>query len=77
MASAYGALWRDVESKAQIPNQGPFTPLPAADVQAWLADRFVIEEQIGIGQSATGDATILTNDECCTGRLFAARARRE
>ena len=77
MASAYGTLWRDVESKAQIPNQGPFTPLPAADVQAWLADRFVIEEQIGIGQSATGDAAILTNEECFTGRLFAARARRE
>lgn len=77
MASAYGTLWRDEESTAQIPNQGPFTPLPAADVQIWLADRFVIEEEIGIGQSATGDATILTGKERLTGRLFAARVRRE
>lgn len=77
MTSAYGTLWREAESTAQIPNQGPFIPLPATDVHAWLTDRFVIEEETGIGSGATGDAAILTGKERFTGRLFTARARRE
>ena len=77
MTSAYGTLWREAESTAQIPNQGPFIPLPATDVHAWLTDRFVIEEETGIGSDATGDAAILTGKERFTGRLFTARARRE
>ena len=74
--SAYGALWRDSESKAQIPNQGPFTPLPAAQVHGWLQNRFEIEKEVGIGREATADAERLTGAETGAGRLYAARARR-
>jgi nitroreductase len=77
MSSAYGKLWREEESKAQVPNQGPFTPLAAADVQGWLSERFVIEQEIGIGREATGDAALLSGDDLLAGRLYAARARRE
>jgi nitroreductase/SAM-dependent methyltransferase len=76
MSSAYGALWRDTESMAQVPNQGPFTPLDARDLRSWLAERFKIEAETGIGQEATGDATRLNGDALLTGRLYAARARR-
>lgn len=75
-ASAYGALWREQEAKAQVPNQGPFTPVPARDVAAWLAARFEIEEDVGIGAEAAGDATILKGDARYSGRLYAARGRR-
>lgn len=76
MSSAYGAEWRTVESKAQIPNQGPFTPLAAADLAAWMAARFEIEQELGIGAEATGDAARLTENERQTGRLYAVRGRR-
>jgi SAM-dependent methyltransferase len=77
MSSAYGKLWRDEESKAQVPNQGPFTPLAAVDVRGWLSNHFTIEEEIGIGLQATGEAALLSGDDLLTGRLYAARARRE
>src|SRR3546814_3733247 len=54
--SAYGRHWRDVESRAQVPNQGPFQPLPAAAVRGWLAGRFTIEQAVGIGRDASHDA---------------------
>ena len=73
--SAYGDLWRTAESRAQVPNQGPFTPLSSKAVAAWLSDRFEIEEDIGIGAEATGDATILRGDARYSGRLYAARCR--
>jgi len=76
MNSAYGVLWRDTESKAQIPNQGPFTPLASTDVAAWIAARFDILEECGIGIEATGDAAVLTGDARHQGRLYAVRARR-
>lgn len=76
ISSAYGALWLETESKAQIPNQGPFTPLAARDVAAWIAARFEILEECGIGAEATGDATLLTGDACHQGRLYAVRGRR-
>lgn len=76
MTSAYGAEWRAVESKAQIPNQGPFTPIVAADLAAWMAARFEIEQDLGIGAEATGDAARLTGDARQTGRLYAVRGRR-
>ena len=76
MNSAYGALWRDTESQAQIPNQGPFTPLASIDVAAWIAERFEIVEECGIGADATGDATVLTGDARHQGRLYAVRGRR-
>jgi nitroreductase/SAM-dependent methyltransferase len=71
--SAYGALWREGESTAQVPNQGPFTPLSASRVQGWLADRFEIDREIGIGREASHDAAIVTGGESLTCRLFAAR----
>ena len=74
--SLYGAHWRDVESKAQVPNQGPFVPLPAEAVRTWLEKRFRIEEEIGIGAEATGDATVSRGDGLLTSRLYAARVRR-
>jgi nitroreductase/SAM-dependent methyltransferase len=75
-ASAYGQHWQQSEARAQVPNQGPFTPLEAATVQGWLAARFALEDEIGIGREATGDAAVLTGAECLSGRLYAARARR-
>lgn len=76
MDSAYGRTWREVESRAQIPNQGPFTPLPAARVRDWLAARFAVETEIGIGRDASHDAAVLTGAEALAGRLYAARGRR-
>jgi nitroreductase len=76
MNSAYGALWRDTESKGQIPNQGPFTPLASTHVATWIADRFEIVEECGIGTEATGDAAVITGDARHQGRLYAVRARR-
>lgn len=74
--SAYGAHWRKHETKGQVPNQGPFTPLAASDVANWLAARFEIEDEVGIGAEATGDAAILTGDQRNSGRLYAMRGRR-
>lgn len=76
MASDYGTLWRETESKAQVPNQGPFTPLDGAELRGWLASRFAIEAEVGIGHDATGDATLLGGADLLKGRLYAARARR-
>ena len=77
LESAYGRHWREVEAKAQIPNQGPFRPIPATTVRNWLADRFRIEREVGIGVRAVEDATVLTGPGATTGRLYAARCRRE
>jgi len=74
--SAYGDLWDSSESQAQVPNQGPFTPLSAIRVAKWLSDRFVIEDDIGIGKAASGDAAILRGESRHSGRLYAARCRR-
>ncbi len=71
--SEYGALWRDVESRAQIPNQGPFTPIAARTVRAWLAERFTLEREIGIGREATHDAEIAEGEAAFGCRLYAAR----
>lgn len=75
-ASAYGRLWKEHESKAQIPNQGPFMPLPAEEVAAWVTARFRIEEEIGIGRNATGDAAVLRGAARYRGRLYAVRGCR-
>lgn len=75
--SAYGRHWVDVESRAQIPNQGPFTPLPATRVAGWLAARFAVETAVGIGRDASHDAAVLEGAEALSGRLYAARGRRD
>jgi hypothetical protein len=77
MASDYGRLWRESESRGQVPNQGPFTPLRATEVRRWLDARFRIEEEIGIGRAAVGDAAILRGPERLAGRLYAARCVRD
>ncbi len=77
MDSAYGRLWREVESRAQVPNQGPFTPLPAATVRDWLAARFRIGDEIGIGREPVEDAEVLRGADSLAGRLYAARCVRE
>ncbi|MFB0994026.1 MAG: nitroreductase family protein [Paracoccaceae bacterium] len=74
--SAYGALWCDDESKAQVPNQGPFTPLPAKNVRAWISARFVIDEEIGIGSEVTGDSAILRGEGRYFGRIYGVRGHR-
>ncbi len=76
MNSAYGRLWRDSESRAQVPNQGPFTPLPAGTVRGWLAARFQVEDEIGVGREAVADADVLHGADALSGRLYAARCRR-
>ena len=75
--SAYGELWRSVEARGQVPNQGPFTPCSAIEVSAWLAARFDIEEEIGIGTEATGDASVLRDKSRFGCRLYAVRCRRD
>jgi SAM-dependent methyltransferase len=76
MDSAYGRHWREVESRAQVPNQGPFTPLPAVTVHEWLAARFRIEDEIGIGRESVGDSEVLRGSERFGGRVYAARCWR-
>lgn len=71
--SAYGEHWQAVEARAQIPNQGPFQPIPAAQVKDWLAARFQIDREIGIGREAIGDAAIVEDDGRFGCRLYAAR----
>ncbi|MEM1430964.1 MAG: methyltransferase domain-containing protein, partial [Pseudomonadota bacterium] len=74
--SAYGARWRAEESRGQVPNQGPFIPIPARKVQALLRARFAIEAECGIGETEGGDAARLDGAAALTGRLYAARGRR-
>ncbi|MCF8484956.1 MAG: nitroreductase family protein [Rhodobacteraceae bacterium] len=73
--SAYGWLWTRKESRAQVPNQGPFRPIPAPRLRGWLAQRFTIEAETGIGKGATGDATLMAGRARLFARLYAARCR--
>jgi hypothetical protein len=59
-----------------VPNQGPFRPIPAGRLRNWLAARFRIEQETGLGRSAAGDATPLGGRGRLFGRLYAARCRR-
>jgi nitroreductase/2-polyprenyl-3-methyl-5-hydroxy-6-metoxy-1,4-benzoquinol methylase len=76
LLSRYGWRWARVESRAQIPNQGPFRPIPARRLSHWLVARFRVEEEIGIGRAAVGDAKVLRGPGRFLGRLYAARCRR-
>jgi SAM-dependent methyltransferase len=75
--SHYGWRWARIESKGQIPNQGPFRPIPAPRLRGWLSARFRIDAEIGIGRAAAEDATILRGPARLFGRLFAARCIRD
>jgi nitroreductase/SAM-dependent methyltransferase len=74
--SRYGWRWTRVESRGQIPNQGPFRPIPAPRLRSWLADRFQIADEIGIGRAAVEDAEVLRGRTRLFGRLYAARCLR-
>jgi nitroreductase/SAM-dependent methyltransferase len=74
--SRYGLEWALRESRAQVPNQGPFRPIPAPRLRRMLAARFAIEAEGGIGARATGDAAPLSGARRLVGRLYVARCRR-
>ena len=74
--SRYGWRWARVESRAQIPNQGPFRPIPALRLRAWLKARFEIDAEIGIGRETVGDAAVLRGAGRLFGRLYAVRCVR-
>lgn len=74
--SRYGWRWARVESRAQIPNQGPFRPIPAALLRGWLKARFRIDDEVGIGRAAVEDAAVLRGPGRFFGRLYAARCLR-
>ena len=76
LCSRYGWRWARIESRAQIPNQGPFRPIPAFRLRGWLRERFRVEEEIGIGRAAVGDAEVLRGPMRLFGRLYAARCLR-
>ncbi len=75
--SRYGWYWRRVESRAQVPNQGPFRPLPASRVSALLRERFRVQAEFGIGRRATHDAAVVNGLGRTFCRLLAARCVRE
>jgi len=75
--SRYGWRWWRVESRGQIPNQGPFRPIPSMRLRRWLTARFRIDEEIGIGREAVEDAAVLRGAGRLFGRLYAARCVRE
>lgn len=74
--SRYGAEWARVESRGQVPLQGPFTPLRPRELLALLNAHFRIEALHGIGCSAGGDAELLVKGaQRFRRRLLALRAR--
>jgi len=73
LCSRYGWRWWREESRGQIPNQGPFRPIPAMRLRRWLKARFRIEDEIGIGRKAAEDAAVLRGRSRFFGRLYAAR----
>ncbi|PVE22179.1 hypothetical protein DC522_22505 [Microvirga sp. KLBC 81] len=74
LLSLYGWSYLRTESKACVPNQGPFVPIAAGRVRAMVASRFGIEREIGISLRAEADAAVyegrLARRMC---RLFALR----
>ncbi|HSF95873.1 MAG TPA: nitroreductase family protein [Thermohalobaculum sp.] len=75
--SRYGWRWARTERRGQIPNQGPYRPIPAPRLRRWLRARFRVEEEIGIGRQAVEDAEVLRGRARFFGRLYAARCVRE
>lgn len=75
-SSRYGAEWARVESRGQVPLQGPFTPLRPRALSALLDGRFTVEAAHGIGLSAGGDSAVLTEGPLrWRRRVIALRAR--
>jgi nitroreductase/SAM-dependent methyltransferase len=76
MTSRYGRDWRDVESRGQVPLQGPFTPLPARTVRSAIADRFEITDEAGIGLAQGYDADLSRGAWRQRRRIYVLKARR-
>lgn len=74
-SSEYGEGWERDEARGQVPNQGPFTPLPAERVRRWLAERFSIEAEGGIEVRADGTAALDSGEGRLSSRIYAARCR--
>ncbi|NLC22318.1 MAG: methyltransferase domain-containing protein [Halomonadaceae bacterium] len=74
-SSRFGVEWARVESRGQVPLQGPFTPLRPRELLTLLQPHFRIEALHGIGISAGGDAEVLTEGvQRFRRRLLALRA---
>lgn len=76
MDSAFGAHYRTEMVKAQVPNQGPFEPLPARDLRQMLAERFEITYETGISQEVAGGATVVGGEARFACPLYAAAMRK-
>ncbi|WP_108658338.1 nitroreductase family protein [Acuticoccus kandeliae] len=74
MVSRYGREWRRTESRGQVPNQGPFIPLPARTVRDEVRALFTIEDEVGIGEAAGHDAVVTRGWSRYGRRLYALRA---
>lgn len=75
MTSRYGITWKRQESMGQVPLQGPFIPITARALRDLVTSDFRIEQEVGIGLSAGGDAEATTGWSRYRRRLLALRAR--
>lgn len=71
--SRYGWYHYRHQSREQVPNMGPFRPIPSLRVRRLLAARFRIAEEMGIGKQANHDAATATGAQRFFCRLYAAR----
>jgi nitroreductase/ubiquinone/menaquinone biosynthesis C-methylase UbiE len=76
MTSRYGQKWRQVESKGQVPLQGPFVPFKARDIYKLIeVSGFRVEADLGIGIHAAGDSSIGSGIMRLRRRILGIRAR--
>lgn len=76
LTSLYGLKWLRSESQGQIPNQGPFKPIPAFCLKAMVARNFRIAEEIGIGRRAGYDDDITHGPARFLRRVFGVAGRK-
>jgi len=75
-SSRAGAEWAEVESKGQVPLQGPWTPLRPRALLALLEPHFVIEEIAGLGLGREGGVDLCrATPHLWRRRAIALRAR--
>lgn len=72
--SRYGWHYTFVQSRAQVPNAGPFAPLSSFAVRRALARRFQLAEEFGISLAVSDEATRIDGIGRFFSRLFVARA---
>ena len=71
--SLYGWSYFHSLTREQVPNQGPFVPLPARRVRAMAAARFNIEREVGISLGTNGDGKIIEGALRYVSRVYALR----